>query len=314
MTQGLSFSCQDDAAKAIQTWLEGLRVARRLSAHTLEAYGRDVHQFCQFLTDHLGQHPNLKDFSELTPLDLRSFLAKRRQDGAQSRSLARQLSALRTLFRHLAREGLAENAAITAMRSPKIGHAIPKPLRTETALKLTKAEELASGKDPAWIAARDAAILSLLYGCGLRISEALSLNYSQAPISHDMLRIHGKGGKMRIVPVLQPTQQAIAKYIELCPFHLHADGPLFLGAKGKALSPRIVQLLMARMRGALGLPDSATPHALRHSFATHLLSAGADLRAIQELLGHASLSTTQIYTEADREHILAQYRKAHPRA
>ena len=314
MTQGLSFSCAQDAATAISQWLATLRVEKRFSSHTLSAYQRDIVQFCRFLTTHLGKAPSLDDFSKLSPLDLRSFLASRRKQGVESRSLARQLSTLRTLFRYLARQGLAENAAITAMRSPKIGHAIPKPLRSDAALKLTKAENLTTGTDPAWIAARDAAVLSLLYGSGLRISEALGLTRKEAPIETDILRIKGKGGKMRLVPVLKPTSQAIAEYVSLCPFSLAETGPLFLGAKGGPLSPRIAQMLMQRMRGALGLPDSATPHALRHSYATHLLAAGADLRAIQELLGHASLSTTQIYTEADRDHILAQYQKAHPRA
>lgn len=314
MTQGLSFSCSADAAAAISAWLAGLAGARRLSPHTLEAYARDVSQFTAFLADHLGNPPSLNDLAGLEPADLRSFLAFRRKQGAGSRSLARQLSALRTLFRHLAREKLAENAAITTMRSPKIGHAIPKPVRKEQALKLTDASELASGHAPQWVSARDAAVLTLLYGCGLRISEALSLTPAQAPLKADVLRITGKGGKTRLVPVLAAAREAIAKYVELCPFPLEADEPLFRGAKGGPLSARIIQLLMERMRGALGLADSATPHALRHSFATHLLSAGADLRAIQELLGHASLSTTQIYTEADRAHVLAQYAKAHPRA
>lgn len=314
MTQGLQFSAATDAGQTIARWLADLSGTRRLSPKTLEAYGRDVSQFCGFLTNHLGAPPSLADFSALTPADLRSFLAFRRKSGVESRSLARQLSALRMLFRWMAKEGLAENAVVTSIRSPKLPHSIPKPVGVDAARRLTQPEELANTEAPAWIAARDAAVLCLLYGCGLRISEALGLTRAQAPADAQVLRITGKGNKTRLVPVLAAAREAIHRYVELCPYTLTQDGPLFVGAKGGHLSPRIIQLLMERMRGALNLPDSATPHALRHSFATHLLSAGADLRAIQELLGHASLSTTQLYTEANRGHILAQYAKAHPRA
>lgn len=313
MTEGLSFSAAADAAEAFGRYLAELS-RRRLSPHTRGAYGRDLTQFAAFLTDHLGQPPSLADLNGLAAADLRSFLAHRRREGAESRSIARQLSALRGLFRFLAREGLGDNPVITALRSPKLPHAIPKPVAREAALRLTEASELAQSEAPAWIAARDAAVMSLLYGCGLRISEALGLKRADAPVAKDLLRITGKGNKERVVPVLEVTQQAIRAYLSACPFALPTDGPLFVGAKGGPLSPRIIQLLLQKMRGALNLPETATPHALRHSFATHLLSAGADLRSIQELLGHASLSTTQIYTETDRAHILSQYDKAHPRA
>jgi integrase/recombinase XerC len=312
MSEPLPFSASEDAARAIQRFMGALE-ARRLSAHTREAYGRDIRQFCAFLMGHLGAAPGLADLQALTALDFRSFLASRRQAGAESRSLARQLSALRTLFRWLAREGLCENASVTALRSPKLPHSIPKPIRADAAALMTDPDQLQMAPSAPWIAARDAAVLTLLYACGLRISEALSLPRKAAPLE-SVLRITGKGNKTRLVPVLPAAQEAVAHYLKLCPFALESDGPLFIGAKGGPLSPRIIQLLVERLRVGLNLPASATPHALRHSFATHLLQAGADLRSIQELLGHASLSTTQIYTEADRAHILAQYDKAHPRA
>jgi integrase/recombinase XerC len=210
------------------------------------------------------------------------------------------------------RNQVLKNAALSALRSPKIPHAVPKPLNVEAARSVVKADALTSAETPAWVTARDAAVLTLLYGCGLRISEALGLTVKQAQA--EMLSITGKGGKTRIVPVLPAARAAIARYADLCPFPIKPDGPLFRGVKGGPLNARNIQLLIERLRGALGLPETATPHALRHSFATHLLSNGADLRTIQELLGHASLSTTQVYTEVNRAHLLEQYAKAHPGA
>jgi integrase/recombinase XerC len=222
------------------------------------------------------------------------------------------MSALRTFFRWLEAQELARNRAVLQVALPKVPHGIPKPLTVDGAAAVVDGGMAA---DLDWVAARDTAVLLLLYGSGLRISEALALTSRDAPVQgRDVLRVAGKGGKERLVPVLPVTQAAIQRYIALCPYPLTADGPLFLGAKGGPLSPRIVQLAMERLREVLGLPATATPHALRHSFATHLLSAGADLRQIQELLGHASLSTTQVYTEVDRERLLAVYDKAHPRA
>jgi integrase/recombinase XerC len=229
-----------------------------------------------------------------------------------SRSLARTMSALRAFFRWLEAEEITRNRSLLQLAMPKVPHGIPKPLTVDKAAAVMDG---GAGAELDWIMARDAAVLLLLYGSGLRISEALGLLRKDAPLDgRDVLRITGKGGKERLVPVLPVTQAAIVRYIALCPYALSPDGPLFLGAKGGRLSPRIVQLLMERMRAGLGLPDTATPHALRHSFATHLLSAGADLRQIQELLGHANLSTTQVYTEVDRARLLAVYDKAHPRA
>jgi integrase/recombinase XerC len=247
----------------------------------------------------------------LTVADIRAFLAHRRNAGTASRSLARQLSALRGFYRHAERSGRFRNAAIAAVRMPKLPHAVPKPLSVESACAVAVADALADGVTPRWIVARDSAVLTLLYGCGLRISEALALSPAQA--GRDPLTITGKGNKTRMVPVIPAARAAIAAYLDICPLALNPHEPMFRGLRGGPLNARNIQLLVERLRGALGLPDSATPHALRHSFATHLLGSGADLRVIQELLGHASLSTTQIYTEVNRAHLLEQYRKAHPR-
>jgi integrase/recombinase XerC len=218
-------------------------------------------------------------------------------------------------YRFLERRGYGKNDAIRAVSLPKLPHSVPKPLTAPKATALIDSADIASPDAPEWILARDTAVLALLYGSGLRISEALSLERKDAPIKgRDMLRVTGKGNKTRVVPVLPIVRDAVEFYLKLCPLKLGSDDPLFVGARGKQLSPRIIQLRIARARAALGLPDTATPHALRHSFATHLLGAGADLRAIQELLGHASLSTTQGYTEVDRAHLLKAYDRAHPRA
>ena len=236
-------------------------------------------------------------------------MAARRRDGISSRSLARTLSALRTFFRWLETEEIARNRTFAQVSLPKVPHGIPKPLTIE------KAAEVVRRDAEDWIALRDTAVLLLLYGSGLRISEALGLRRSDAPIAGvEVLRITGKGGKERLAPVLPVAREAVARYIAQCPHTLPPAEPLFRGEKGGPLSPRIIQLRMQALRDSLGLPPTATPHALRHSFATHLLSAGADLRQIQELLGHASLSTTQVYTEVDRDRLLAVYDKAHPRA
>lgn len=309
---GFAFLAAPGALHAIQGFLQYLKSERRASAKTLEAYGRDLSQFMAFLQDHLGGTAGLKDLEALVAADFRAFLAARRAQGIESRSLARQLSAIRSFYRYMERNAILKNAALSALRSPKIPHAVPKPLNVEAARSVVKADALASEETPAWVTARDAAVLTLLYGCGLRISEALGLKAKQAPA--ETLSITGKGGKTRIVPVLPAARAAMARYVELCPFPSKPDGPLFRGVKGGPLNARNIQLLIERLRGALGLPDTATPHALRHSFATHLLSNGADLRTIQELLGHASLSTTQVYTEVNRAHLLEQYDKAHPGA
>jgi integrase/recombinase XerC len=300
-------------AAEIDAWLRQLGTERRLSPKTIEAYRRDVVQFLRFLAGHLGGAPSPKELAALTPADVRAFLAARRADAIGSRSLMRALAGLRAFGRFLERSGKGRLGALAAVRGPKIGKTLPRPLPIDAAKSM--ADPTLAGGDGRgpWIHARDAAVLALLYGCGLRISEALGLKRADFDGS-DVLRVTGKGRKQRMVPLIAPVQKLIADYIALCPYDLPADGPLFVGAKGGPLSPRLIQLAMARLRGALGLDGAATPHALRHSFATHLLARGGDLRAIQELLGHASLSTTQIYTAVDAERLIEAYRSAHPRA
>jgi len=314
-TSQLALSAAPDLAVRVTAWLAGLRDERRLAAKTLEAYGRDVRQFLLFLAERFGEPAGVAGFTGLLPADLRSFLARRRADEIDPRSLQRALSALRSLARYLERVGAGRASAFSALRSPRAGRRLPRPLAVADARAVsTTAIRDGEARDP-WILARDAAVLALCYGAGLRISEALSIRRDAAPVGDvDQVRIIGKGGKTRVAPVIPVVRAAVADYLAGCPYVLKADGPLFVGAKGGPLSPRIVQYAMERMRGALGLPDSATPHALRHSFATHLLARGGDLRTIQELLGHASLSTTQIYTAVDGARLIEAYRAAHPRA
>lgn len=311
--QEFLISAKPNLAEARQNWLKSLASERRLSKETVEAYERDTRQFLQFLTGHCGGPPGISDVSALRPADLRGFLAARRADGAGARTLGRGLAGVRSLLRFLERKGLVNAAGAAALRAPKQPKSLPKPLTVSDARRVVDAgEQLA--EEP-WIAARNAAVLALLYGSGMRISEALGLTGADLSVADDrVLRITGKGGKTRLVPVLPVTKQAVSTYRSLCPYHLTADQPLFRGAKGGPLNPAIIQREMQKMRSALNLPDAATPHALRHSFATHLLGRGGDLRAIQELLGHASLSTTQIYTGVDSARLLDIYEAAHPRA
>jgi len=301
--------------EAVGDWLAYLSVERRLAANTAEAYERDISQFLTFLTRENAKRPDMKQLFALSARDVRAFLAARREEGVGSRSLSRTLSALRMFYKFLERRGYGKNDAIRAVSLPKLPHSVPKPLTALKAAALIESADIASPDAPEWVLARDTAVLALLYGSGLRISEALGLKRKDAPIKgRDMLRVTGKGDKTRVVPVLPVVREAIEQYLALCPIKLGSEDPLFVGARGKRLSPRIIQLRIAGARAALGLPETATPHALRHSFATHLLGAGADLRAIQELLGHASLSTTQGYTEVDRAHLLKAYTRSHPRA
>jgi integrase/recombinase XerC len=305
-----------EVSAEIGRWLAHLNAERQMSDKTLEAYRRDVGQFLGFLAEHLGGAPDLKALANLAPQDVRAFMAARRADGIGSRSLMRGLAGARSFARYLERNGKGKVAALAAVRAPKIGKTLPKPLPIASAKQMSDVDLRAGEEREPWIIARDAAVLALLYGSGLRISEALSLRRKDvpAPGAGDVIVVTGKGRKERMVPVLQQVLKLIADYDKLCPYDPGRDGPMFIGARGGPLSPRIVQLAMARLRGALGLPATATPHALRHSFATHLLARGGDLRAIQELLGHASLSTTQIYTAVDSERLLEAYRSAHPRA
>jgi integrase/recombinase XerC len=308
-------SAKDVAAEA-RRWISFLAHERRLAATTLEAYARDVAGFLSFLAEHLGGKPKLVDLARLAPADVRAFLSRRRTDGIEARTLMRSLAAARSFARFLEREGHGKVAALAAVRTPRISRGLPKPLSVASARNVADPASRAGEEREPWVLARDAAVLALLYGSGLRISEALGLKRrdAQLPGRADQITVTGKGNKTRMVPVLPQVARAIAEYVSLCPHDLGADAPLFRGARGGALSPRIVQLAMQRLRGALGLPPTATPHALRHSFATHLLARGGDLRSIQELLGHASLATTQIYTAVDSARLVEAYRAAHPRA
>ncbi|MCW5696361.1 MAG: tyrosine recombinase XerC [Bauldia sp.] len=302
-----------DLAGAIGRWRSYLRAERRMAEKTLEAYGRDVGQFLAFLSRHLGGLPSLKAVGALRTADLRAFLAARRNEGAGARTLARGVAGVRSLVRFLEREEGINGAAIRALRTPRQPRSLPRPLTVDDALAV--ADPGMQGAAEPWAAARDAAVFGLLYGCGLRISEALALTRGDAPVRGvETLRITGKGGKTRLVPVLPSVSAAVETYLRLCPYAAAPGEPLFVGVRGGPLNPRIIQKAMETLRSALGLPESATPHALRHSFATHLLSASDDLRTVQELLGHASPSTTQAYTAVDTRRLLQAYDRAHPRA
>jgi integrase/recombinase XerC len=318
-----AYVAEPAVVSAIEDWRGWLAHERRASRHTVDAYGRDVAAFLRFLTGHLGFPPGLRDLDGLTPADFRSYLASRAGEGLGRTSVARAMSTLRGFFRFLDRAGLAHNAAIGAIRTPRVPQSIPKAL-TEADARMA-VEVVGDLSDEPWVARRDTALLLLLYGCGLRIGEALALNRGQAPAglpteatsavkAGGTMVITGKGGKQRMVPVLPVVARAIDDYLAACPYPLGDDDPLFMGVRGKRLNAGVVQRQVRRLRALLGLPETATPHALRHSFATHLLSGGGDLRTIQELLGHASLSTTQRYTAVDAGHLTAVYRKAHPRA
>ncbi|MBR0821065.1 tyrosine recombinase XerC [Bradyrhizobium liaoningense] len=308
-------SADPDIAQEMTRWLSHLGAERRLSPKTLEAYGRDLRQCLDFLCAHWGERVTLARFAALEATDIRAFMAMRRADDIAGRSLMRALAGLRSFGRFLEREGKGKVGALSAIRAPKVAKTLPKPLPMVSAKRLADADERAGEDRETWILVRDAAVMALLYGSGLRISEALGLKRREVPRpgEGDVLIVTGKGNKTRMVPVLQNVLELVQEYVAACPYPLPAEGPIFVGARGGPLSPRIIQLAMERLRGALGLPDSATPHALRHSFATHLLSRGGDLRAIQELLGHSSLSTTQIYTGIDSERLLEVYASAHPR-
>ncbi len=301
-------------AAAAQPWLAALAHERRLSPKTQEAYARDLATVLHRLTLHFGAAPDLQRLAGLAPADVRAVLAARRADGVAPRTLVRLLAAARSFARHLEREGEGRVAALAAVRAPKVGRGLPKPVSPAAARALADPDTRAGEPREPWVLARDAAVIALLYGAGLRISEALSLTPADFPAGADQITVTGKGGKTRMVPLIVPVRTAVAAYRAACPHTLPPAGPLFRGVKGGVLAARIVQQAVAAMRGGLGLPESATPHALRHSFATHLLARGGELRAIQELLGHASLSTTQIYTEVDSARLMAAYRAAHPRA
>ncbi len=296
----------------LPAFLAHIRDERRMAAKTVEAYGSDLAGFFAFLTLHAGAPVTAKSLSLLGARDIRAFLAARRREGLSDASIARALSSIKALYRWLDRAHGLQNAEIAYLQGPKRPARLPRPVSVEAARDMIDGAGLAPDK-PAWIGARDAAVLSLLYGSGLRISEALGLTGADLPLG-DRVRIHGKGGKVRVLPVLPAVRRAVAGYVRCCPYALGRHDPVFRGEKGGPLSPRIVQGLVQSLRGQLGLPQTATPHALRHAFATHLLANGADLRAIQTLLGHASLSTTQVYAGVDAAHLKRVHAAAHPRA
>ncbi len=296
---------------ALSTWVQQLRALDGASDHTADAYLHDVAGFLRFLGQHLGGAEGIGQIAQIRTADLRAWMARERARGVGPRSLARQLSAVKGFARWLAeREGF-DISAILAMRAPKHSRSLPRPLTEVAARDMLETVAFQTLHD--WTGLRDTAVLTLLYGCGLRVSEALSLTGRDAPL-RDTLRIHGKGGRERLVPVLPAARAAVAEYLRACPWPVEPDAPLFRAVRGGALDRRHVALVMQAARLQLGLPATATPHALRHSFATHLLAAGGDLRAIQELLGHASLQSTQVYTAVDTQHLLQVYDAAHPRA
>lgn len=306
-------TCSDRLKLQFEQWSNYLGLEKRMAANTCEAYQRDVRQFFQHLTGYLGHPPGVSDLADLKPIVLRGFMASRRSGGVEARTLARGLSGIRSFVRFLERQGLADSAGLNATSAPKLPKSLPKPV-SEKQAKLVSQNHTQLSEEP-WINARDAAVMSLMYGCGLRIGEVLNLNSTQfGNSSNNVLRIVGKGNKTRLVPLLPVVRQSVDEYLRLCPVVFEGDEPMFRGAKGGVLQPAIIQKQMRKLRCAFGLPDSATPHALRHSFATHLLAGGGDLRSIQELLGHASLSTTQLYTAVDTSRLLEVFDAAHPRA
>ncbi|WP_370074007.1 tyrosine recombinase XerC [Salipiger bermudensis] len=299
------------ARDALESWLTAARALKGNSENTITAYRADVLEFIVFLTSHHAEPQGLAPLARVTTPDMRAFLAHLRGQGVSSRTMARKLSAVKSFYRWLAeREGF-EPTAVMMARAPKFQKKLPRPLAEDAAKAMIDTVEMQAADS--WVGARDAAVVTLLYGCGLRISEALGLRGRDLPLG-ESLRIVGKGGKERIVPVLPIARRALDTYLRLCPYDPEPDAPVFRGKRGGALNPRLIQKVTEAARLQLGLPATATPHAMRHSFATHLLAAGGDLRAIQELLGHASLSTTQAYTSVDEVHLMKVYAATHPKA
>jgi len=299
-----------------QEWLSALAHERRASPHTLQAYGDDLSRFLEFLREHIGGAVNERALAELSASDIRAFITQRRRENLGPRGVQRALAAIRSFFRYLAKLEILDNPAPRAIRTPRTPKTLPRPLSERDAKRVIEEagqKDETNEREPAWIAARNVALLTLLYGAGLRISEALSLKRKDVPLG-DSIVILGKGRKERNVPILPAIRQALDAYATQRPGTGDADAPLFLSRRGNPMSAREAQSLMQNLRSRLGLSESATPHALRHSFASHLLDGGADLRSVQELLGHASLSTTQTYTKIETRKLMETYRKAHPRA
>ncbi|WP_455477885.1 tyrosine recombinase XerC [Bartonella sp. B10] len=295
-----------------KNWLDNLTRSRRMATQTTQAYERDTRQFLLFLCRHLGHETTFDDLANLRVADFRAYLAYRRTNNIGARSLSRGMAGLRSFFNYLSREKIVCVPAAKLVKTPKKPQSLPRPLTIKSALHIVKQEN--QQENAVWITARNAAILILLYGCGMRISEALSLTPEQfSNPEKTSISVVGKGGKERLVPLIPIVYKAVQNYLKCCPYPLIDNEPMFRGARGGVLQPSIVQRAIRILRTNLGLPDTTTPHTLRHSFATHLLSRGGDLRTIQELLGHACLSTTQIYTHVDTDHLLEVYQKAHPR-
>ncbi|MFV3128821.1 tyrosine recombinase XerC [Niveispirillum sp. KHB5.9] len=312
MTASLGFAAQADLLDAIDKWQRWLATEKGAAAATIRAYNIDLAGFLSFMAQYRERKPGLNDLGSLSLAELRAWLSDRAMDGAGAATRARSIAGVRNLFRWLDRNGIVHNPHVGALKAPKLKASLPRPLTAPDAATLL--DEAAGLPDAPWVGLRDRALFTLLYGCGLRISEALNLNRDDLPPGSGSVRVLGKGSKQRQVPVLPAVHQAVAHYLAACPVPAPDDGALFLGSRGERLNASVARRQMQALRGQLGLPDSATPHALRHSFATHLLGSGADLRAIQDLLGHASLSTTQRYTDVDTEKLLAVYDQAHPRA
>lgn len=293
-------------------WIDWLQDARKVSFHTVEAYKGDINQFLVFQNTHHGKDLSVEELINLSVRDFRAWLAYRSSKDYEHRSTARALSVVRSFFRYLTKHDYPVCTALASIRSPRVKVGLPRPLTVDQARSLI--EDIGDLNEESWIGSRDKALFTLLYSAGLRLGEALSLTRNQTPLESETLLVQGKGKRERMVPVLPIVQQTLEDYIRLCPYVLAPDGPLFVGAKGKRLDPAIAQKSMRNYRRAIGLPESATPHALRHSCATHLMSASGDLRGIQELLGHASLATTQVYTDVDTTRLMKIYESAHPRA
>lgn len=307
----VSALCAPDLQDILHKWQEWLQYEKHVSPHTYRAYCGDLTQFLSFVIEHLGTAPSIDDISEIGIRDFRAWMSRKAMDGAKNSSRARSLSGVKNFLTWMDKQGIMHNAAINTVRSPKLPHKLPRPLHEKQAFEVLKSADLLVKDD--WVGQRDRALFTLLYGCGLRINEALSLDISDLP-RNGFLRVIGKGNKERQVPVIDIVEDTIKAYLTLCPFPYEGGRAIFVGTRGGRLSQSVAQKAMRNLRGALGLPENATPHALRHSFATHLLQNGANLREIQELLGHSSLSTTQRYTEVNAEELMKVYKAAHPRA
>jgi integrase/recombinase XerC len=307
-------ACAPDLAEALTGWEMYLRSEKNMSRHTLRAYGADIGSFVTFLAGHIGAAPSLDKLSEASLRDFRAWMSRRAMDGLCAASRARSLSGVKNFLRWLDKQGIMHNAAIGTVRTPKLPHKLPRPLQEQQALRITRDNKIpdsGAGNNENWMERRNRALFTLLYGCGLRIDEALSLNIRDMPRS-GFLRVIGKGRRERQVPVLQAVEDELKSWLKFYPFPNENNNPLFPGARGKRLNQGVAQKAMRDLRRALMLPESATPHALRHSFATHLLENGANLREIQEMLGHASLTSTQRYTEIDGKKLMDTYKNAHP--